>query len=162
MKVRVAVVALASLAAWAQSPKTTIGTLERASQNEIRVKAGQQPVTFRLNPKISPPAVKTGAEISVHWVESASGELIAQSVSARQITFSASITKSDPANSEILASPKAGGSRLVRCFPATVFSASPRHLSVGQEIMVVGLEWPDGTVDATRIAIYNTDLPANQ
>jgi hypothetical protein len=42
-----------------------------------------------------------------------------------------------------------------------VFSTGQGGLTVGQEIFVAGLDLRNGQVDATRIAIYNTDLPLN-
>jgi hypothetical protein len=180
MKVRLAIVTLVTLTAFAQQLTRTsaIGTIEWISGNEIRVNAGTQSITFHADSGTEVwkgktyhdlSALKAGDEVSVRGTRDASGNLIASNIWAQLVTFSAVIRRIDRANSEIFTSPKAGpwpaigtGSKVVRYFANTVFSTGQTGLTAGQEIFVVGLDLRNGQVDATRIAIYNTDLPVNR
>jgi hypothetical protein len=180
MAVRMAVLALASLAVFAQQlPRTAVvGTIERISSGEIRVNAGAESITFRVDSGTEVwkggthddlAVLRVGDEVSVHAVKEASGGLTARSVSAQRITFRAVVREVDRATSAIVTAPRTdptriGGadSRIVHYFPNTAFSTSARGLAVGQEISVEGLGLQNGAVDATRITIYNTDLPATR
>ena len=180
MKLRLAFVTLVTLTAFAQQLTRTsvIGTVEKVSGSEIRVNAGTQSLTFHADSNTEVwkgetyhdlSALKIGDEVSVHGTGDASGYLVASNIWAQLVTFSAVIRRVDRANSEILTRPKVGpgsangtGSKVVHYFPNTVFSTGPGGLTVGQEISVVGLDLRNGQVDATRIAIYNTDLPVNR
>ena len=179
MKLRLAVVTLLTLTAFAQqlTPTAVFGTIERISGNQIQVKAGTHSITFHADRDTQIwkgktyndlSALKVGDQISVRGIKDASGKLVASNIWAQMVTFSAVIKKVDRANSEVLTSPKAdlrsanwAESKVVHYFPNTAFSTSEMGLSVGQEILVVGLDLRNGNVDATRITIYNTDLPAN-
>ena len=180
MGVRLAIVTLVALAAFTQQARRTavVGTIASISGDQIVVKAGTESVMFQSDRdtrvwKGKTPgelsALRTGDEVSVHSISNASGTRLARDVWAQTVSFPAVITKMDPANSEILTRLKTGvGSakpseyKIVRHFANTVFSTSRIRLEVGQEILVVGFDLRDGSVDAFRIATYNTDLPLNR
>ena len=140
--------------------------------------SGTQSVTFRIdsdtevwNGRIYKDlaVLKVGDEVSVHGVKGTSDALAARSISVQKITFRAIVTKVDRANSTIVAAPNTdstrtgeSGSRVIHYFPNTASFADWKGLAVGHEVLVVGLALQNGDVDVTRIAIYNTDLPATR
>ncbi len=173
MALQVAVLACAALALSPQEPSRTvvIGTILEVSAREIQVKTPARTVGFRVNTDTEVyksdtnsdlTALRIGDLVSVHGVRDASGAAVATAISARKVTVRAVVRRVNRAGGEILAileTGRAAGTRIVRYYPSTVFGAGESVLSLGQEILVVGLEVRDGGIDAARIAVYNTDLP---
>jgi len=173
MTVQVAVLAGAALAFFPQQPSRTvvIGTILEISAREIRVEAPTQTFAFQVNTDTEVyktatsddlSALRIGDLVSIHGVRDASGATVATVISARRVTVRAVVRRVSRASGEILTSPETGreaGTRIVRYYPSTIFGSGEGVLSLGQEILVVGLEFRDGDIDAARIASYNTDLP---
>jgi len=173
MALQVAVLACAALASFPQQPSRTvlIGTILEVSAREIQVKTPAQTVGFRVDTDTEVykggtnndlTALRIGELVSVHSVRDASGATVATAISAHEVTVRAVVREVNRAGGEILVSPetgKAAGARVVRYYPSTVFGAGEDGLSPGREILIVGLEFRDGGIDAARIAVYNTDLP---
>ena len=162
---------LAALGAFGQQPKpiVLIGVIENVADNEIHMRAGARSITLYADKgtqiqiettytNLSP--LKAGNEISVRCRQDASGKLIANEIWAKSVTFRATINKLSPTSLVVSPNSKIDGTRVVFYYPDTVFGAAARGLKVGQEVQVTGLDLGNGNVDATRIAIYNTDLPA--
>jgi hypothetical protein len=173
MALQVAVLACAALALFPQQPSRTvvIGTILEVSARKIQVKTPVHTVGFRVNTDtevyksgaiVDPTALRIGELVSVHSVRDASGATVATAISAHKVTVRAVVRKVNRAGGEILASPETGRAaetRVFRYYPSTVFGVGENVLSPGHEILVVGLEFRDGVMDAARIAAYNTDLP---
>ncbi len=180
MTAKVAVLVVAPLVTFAQQskPVDVVGTVHNISPSEIQVKTGEQPITFKIDKDTElwkgrvysdTAFLRIGDEVSVHGVRDASGTITARSISAQETTLAVFITGLDRSSSTILATLKRvsarkgpAGSKSVRYYSGTLFAGTARMLAVGQEILVVGLASPKGDVDATRITIYNTDLPVNR
>ena len=177
MEVRLAVLTLASLAVLAQQGRQTsvVGTIEKVSSREVQVNVGAQSLAFRIGSDTKVwkgriyndlAVLKVGDEVSVHAVEDAAGALAARSISVQKITIRAFVRKVDRASSTIVAAPETdstrtgeASSRVVHYFPNTASFADLKGLAVGHEVLVVGLTLQNGDVDATRVTVYNTDLP---
>ena len=82
------------------------------------------------------------------------------------VTFSATVRYVNDDEIEVLTIPTADypreEHRIVRIHADTAFGTSRKDLSVGQRVRVVGLDVGDGAVDAARIALYNTYVPADR
>ncbi len=145
---------------------TLITTIDDVSEGELLVDGSSFSVhtdsatevwkgkTYR---DLSP--LKRGDEVSIlgRWV---SGRLIAVRIAADLVRFSGIVQKVGSGTFEIAVKSSQGGARkTVRFYPGTVFSTSSNDLASGERVHVVGLDLRDGTVDAARIAIYNTDIP---
>lgn len=168
MRIRIAVLALGSgLVVAAQlTPFAVVGRIEEASSREIRIRAGAELLTFQVGSeaKVDLANLRSGSEVSIHGMKDASGRLTARSISSRSITVKGIVKAVDHATSTIEVATSSGpttrpGSRKIRYYPNTVFSVDSSLLAVGQEISTVGFA-QNGAIDATRVAIYGTDLPA--
>ena len=63
---------------------------------------------------------------------------------------------------EVLTSGAREEHRIVRLLPETAFSTDRKDVTAGQYVRVSGIEVENGAIDAARITIYNTDLPARR
>jgi len=110
-------------------------------------------------------SLKVGDEVSVHC-HNPTGKPVAVKVFANVITFSATVRHVADDEIEVLTIPSADYAReehrIVRLYPDTAFGTSRNDLTVGQNVRIVGLDVGDGVVDASRIAIYNMDIPVNK
>ena len=110
-------------------------------------------------------SLKVGDEVSVHC-RNPIGKPIAMKVFANVITFSATVRHVADNEIEVLTIPNADYSReehrLVRLYPDTAFGTNRKDVTVGQNVRIVGLDIGNGDVDASRIALYNTDLPVTK
>lgn len=178
MTLRLAIVGFLALSAFSQQSAlvAVIGSVKKVAGREIQVQAGSQSVTLYAGSKtvvwrgrpyhdLSP--LRIGDEISARCERDASGKLMAADIWADMLKFSAVVTKVNPTSIEVLASvdegAKSAGPRrslTVSFYPETLFSTRPRDLTVGAQIYVVGLSLGNGNIDAARITLYNTDLPA--
>jgi hypothetical protein len=100
-----------------------------------------------------------GDEVRVSYRGKPPGKLVAARISA-MVTFSGLLKNSTATSLDVLVNPATNETRLVRLSADTVFGIGKREL--GQKLKVVGWDLGDGAVDALRIAIYNTDVPARR
>ncbi len=175
MKLLLSVLAILTLQSVATAEELTIiGTVLKLTEKSISVKTPRggflipvddrtETVKDKTYPGLS--SLKVGDEISVHCRD-ATGKPIALKVFANVITFSATVRHVGDDEIEVLTIPNADYSReehrIVRLYPDTAFGTSRKDLSVGQDVRIVGLEVGNGAVDASRIAIYNMDVPVNK
>ena len=164
MRVRTVSLPLLYLAAFAQqpSPPALIGTIEKVFGHQIQIQSGEKSITLYADDRttVSRDAVyhdlsplSSGDEISVRCAADSSGKLIALRIWAKVITFRGVVEQVIP--SRLLV-----GMRIVRTYPETAFSPGSRSAATGQEVDITGLDLGNGEVDAVRIAIFNTDMPA--
>jgi len=111
-----------------------------------------------------PRLVTLGDEISVHCRNPA-GKPIAAKIWANVVTFSATVKYINGDEIEVVTIPNADYAkeehRIVHLHAHTAFGTSRKDLSVGRDVRIVGLDIGNGEVDAARIALYNTDVPAD-
>jgi hypothetical protein len=168
----ISILAFGSLATADES--TIVGTIYKLTRNQVSVKTARgsfmipaddrtETVKDKSYPGLS--FLKVGDEVSVHC-HNPTGKPVAVKVFAKIITFSATVRYVNGDDIEVLTIPNADYAReehrLVHLYPDTVFGASRKELSVGQDIRVVGLDVGNGAVDASRVALYNTDIPINK
>jgi hypothetical protein len=166
------ILAFGSLAAAEES--TIIGTVLKLTEKSISVKTPRglflipadnrtETVKDKTYPGLS--LLKVGDEVSVHC-RNPGGKPIAAKIWANIITFSATVRHVGDDDIEVLTIPNADypkeEHKLVRLHPDTAFGTSRKDLSVGQDIRIVGLDVGNGAVDASRVAIYNMDVPLNK
>lgn len=168
----VAIFAFGSAAAAEES--TIIGTVLKVTGNSIGVKTPRgfflipvddntQVVKDKTYQDLSP--LKVGDEVSVHC-RNPIGKPIAMKIWATVIAFSATVRYVSGDDIEVLTIPNADYPReehkILRLYADTAFGTSRKDLSVGQDVRIVGLDVGDGAVDASRVALYNTDVPLNK
>ena len=173
MKLALLILAFGSLAAAEEF--TFIGTIDKLARSEISVKTQRGSFKIYADDKtelvkdksyhdFSP--LKTGDEISVRCQPDTAGKLIAVKVWANIVSLAATVKELQTEQIEVVvtSSDAAGGdqSRIVRLYPDTVFGTNKADVAVGQRLRIVGLDVGNGTVDAARIALYNTDVPARR
>ena len=169
---------LVYLAAFAQqpSPITLIGTIQTVSGPEIRVRSRLKSITLYADDRttVSRDSVsrdlsllRPGDEISVRYAEDSSGKLIVSSICAKVTTFRGVVKQVTPGGllvdmdrSLLLTQAPKATDRVVHIYLETEFTPGHRRAAEGQQIEIFGLDLGNGEVDAVRIAIYNTDLPA--
>jgi Domain of unknown function (DUF5666) len=163
------ILAFGSLAA-VEEQFTVIGTVDKISGNQILVKTsrGSFPISAadktevmkdKIYHDLSP--LKVGDEISVRCKPDAQGKLVAINVWANVVNFVGTVQ--DVRGEEIEVVTNSGNERkVVRLYPDTAFSTSRKDLSVGQDVRIVGLDVGNGAIDASRVALYNTDVPLNK
>jgi Domain of unknown function (DUF5666) len=168
----VAIFTFGSVAAAEES--TIIGTVSKVTGNNISVKTPRgfflipaddktEVVKDKTYQELSP--LKVGDEVSVHC-RNPTGKPVAVKVFANVITFSATVRHVADDEIEVLTIPNADYAReerkILRLYADTAFGTSRRDLTVGQDVRIVGLDVGNGAVDASRVALYNTDVPVNK
>lgn len=170
MTLHLAVFALVSLSAFAPAPPVdaVTGTIQSIAGNEIQLRAGARLVTLYADNETEVCRGKlyhdlshlmAGDEIRVSYRGKPPGKLMAARISA-MVTFSGALKSSSATGLEILENPATNAIRLVHLSAETVFGVGKTQLIVGRELKVVGWDLGNGAIDALRIAVYNTDLPA--
>lgn len=170
MTLHLAVFALVSLSAFAQSPTldAVTGTIHSIAGNEIRIKAGTRMVTLYADSETEVCKGKVyhdlshliaGDEIRASYRGKAPGKLVAARISA-MVTFSGVLKNSSATGLEVLVNPATNEIRLVQLSADTVIGVGKTQLTVGRELKIAGWDLGNGAVHARRIAVYNTDLPA--
>jgi hypothetical protein len=160
------ILACGSLAA-AEEQFTIIGTVNKLAHKQISVKTprGLFLIATDTDDNSRTP-LKVGDEISVRCKPDAAGKPVAVKIWANIVTFSAIVRYVDGDDIEVLTIPNADypkeEHRVVHLQADTAFGTSRKDLTVGQRVRIVGLDVGDGAVDAARIAIYNTDMPATR
>jgi hypothetical protein len=158
----------------AADESTIIGTIYNLARNQVSVKtargsfmnpADDRTVTVKDKSYPGLSSLNVGDEVSIRC-QTSTGKRIAVKVFANIITFSGTVRHVGDQEIEVLTIPNADYSReehrLVHLYPDTVFGASRKELSVGQDVRVVGLDVGNGAVDASRVAIYNMDVPVKK
>jgi hypothetical protein len=174
MKLALLTLTLGSLAAFGQ-PSTVIGNIDKITGSDITVKtprgsftihAGDRTETVKDKTYRGFAPLKLGDEISARCEGNGPGKLRTVKVWANVVTFSATVRHVNGDAIEVVTIPNANYGReehrIVHLHRDTAFSTRKWDLSEGQEIQVVGLDVENGTVDAARITIYNTDLPVTK
>jgi hypothetical protein len=168
------IISSGSFSAFAQH-STVIGSIDRINASDITVKtprgsftisAGDRTETVKDKTYRGFASLKLGDEISARCEANGPGKLRAVKVWAKVVTFSATIKYINGDDIEVVTIPTSGSGReehrIVHLHRDTAFSTRRNDLPEGQDVQVVGLEVENGTVDAARITIYNTDLPVKQ
>ena len=52
--------------------------------------------------------------------------------------------------------------KIVRLYPDTVFGTNRSDVTAGKQVRIVGLDAGNGAIDGSRVALYNTDVPADR
>jgi hypothetical protein len=174
MKRVLLILAILAFGSAAAEESTIIGTVLKVTGNSISVKTPRggflipvddrtETVKDKTYPGLS--GLKVGDEVSVHC-RNPTGKPVAMKVFANVITFSATVRHVGDDEIEVLTIPNADYAReehrLVRLHPDTAFGTSRKDITVGQDVRIVGLDVGNGAVDASRIAIYNMDVPVNK
>jgi hypothetical protein len=180
MALRLIVLTFVSVAAFAQQSKSGMltGTIAGTVGNEIGIETGKQTSTVYTNETTKVYAddgtqifgpinllaastlpLKAGNQIRVRCSQDPSGKLRAVSLWFRPeaVTIRATVTKVNSTSFEVQAD--RDGSKVVFFYQNTAFSTSRKHLSVDQDVQVVGFDLGSRNVVASRVTIYNTDLP---
>jgi len=174
MKSALLILTLGSVSALGQQ-STVIGSIERMTGSEITVKTLRGSSTIHADGRtetvkdktyrdLSP--LRSGDEISVRCQPDGSGKLQAVKIWARVVAFSATVRYVNDDEIEVVTIPDSDYGReehrIVHLYPDTVFGTSRNDLSVGQRVRIVGLDVGNGVVDGSRVALYNTDVPADR
>src|SRR5712691_7536984 len=167
------ILAFGSVAAFGQ-PSTVIGSIDRITGSNITVKTPRGSFTIHADDRTETvkdkthrglPSLTVGQEISVRCEANGPGKLRAVRIWAKVIAFSATVKHVGDDDIEVVTIPNADypreENRIVHLHADTVFGTSRDYLSEGQNVRIVGLEVGNEAVDAARIALYNTDLPAD-
>jgi hypothetical protein len=174
MKPILLILAILTFGSAAAEESTIIGTVLKVTGNSISVKTPRggflipaddktEVVKEKTYQDLSP--LKVGDEVSVHC-RNPTGKPVAMKIFANVITFSATVRYVNGDDIEVLTIPNADypkeEHRLVHIHADTAFGTSRRDLAVGQDVRIVGLDVGNGAVDASRVALYNTDVPLNK
>jgi hypothetical protein len=170
MKLALLILTLGSLVAAVEEQFTFIGAIDKLGRNEIIIKTPRGPFKIYADNKtevakdkaysdFSP--LKAGDEISVRCRPDGSGKLVALKVFAKAVNFPGTVK--DVRGEEIEVVTGTGDEhKIVRLYPDTVFGTNRSDLTPAKQIRVVGLDIGDGKVDASRVALYNTDVPVQR
>ena len=174
MKLRLLILALGSFAAFGQQP-TVIGTIDKFVGNEIQMKTPSKVVMLVSDDRTIVSKGKTyqgslplkpGDEISARCEPNGAGELAAVKIWASVVTLSATVKYIDGDDIEVMTSSNSDSHReerkIVHLHPDTAFGTNRKDITVGQYVRIVGLDVENGTIDAARVTIYNTDTPAKR
>lgn len=169
MGTRLLVVALLSVCAPGQ---TITGTIAKIGKDELELKSADGLFTLRVDEKTTVRKVKTfhdlsslamGDEVRVSYY--GEGTLTAVNISAK-VALAGVITEAGPSRIIVLPTPTSSATppdrKAVFVFlnRGTKFGTSRSQLTVGRRVNLVGWDAGDGVVDAEKVAIYDTDLPA--
>src|SRR5262245_5832237 len=168
------IISFGSAAAFVQD-STVIGSIERVVANDITVKTPRGSFTIHADNRTEIvedktyhglSALRVGDEISARCQPNASAKPRAVRISAKVLTLSAPVKRINGDEIEVVTIPNADyrreEHRLVHLYPDTAFGTARNHLALGEQLRVVGLDVGNGAVDASRVAVYNTDLPSDR
>jgi hypothetical protein len=146
-----------------QSPPCAIGSIERITASEIRIRNGPRLLLDAATEivKAQGRGLKPGEEVSIRCGGTGTRTPTAVKIWANVVDFAAVVRYVNPSSVEVVSLPREER-KIVAFYPATAFSTSKKDLTVGQELRIVGVDIGDGNVDAIRITIYNTDLFINR
>ncbi len=171
----VALLFLPALAGFGGLGQSIIGTVEKVGHDQLQIKGPDGSVMLRVDEKTTVRKGKTrhdlsalaiGDEVRVNYY--GEQQLTAVDISAK-IEVSGIITEAGAGRMVIMpgstAAAEAPDKKKIFVFlsRATKFGTSRRsQLAPGRRVHVVGWDAGDGVVDAERVAIYETDLPAQR
>jgi hypothetical protein len=174
MKRFLLILPILGLGSAAAEESTIIGTVLKVTGNSISVKTPRGGFLIPADDKTEVVKEKTyqdlsplriGDEVSVHC-RNPTGKPVAMKIFANVITFSATVRYVNGDDIEVLTIPNADypkeEHRLVHIQADTAFGTSRKDLSVGQDVRIVGLDVGNGAVDASRVTLYNMDVPLNK
>lgn len=151
MKPWLLAMAAASLFAQNAGLEAWTGTVTGAGRREITIKT-RAGVRARFHTAASPEA-RVGEQVRV-MCDCADGKRTAVKVS-REVKLSGVVAEVNP--SEMVVESRTGRRRCQ--WSKAALGVSARHLRPGLRVHVVGWD-VDGAVEATRVAVYETDIPA--
>ena len=171
---KVVLLLLSIISAFGQ-PSTVIGTVNRIAGGEIAIKTPRGSLTIYAAKRTEVVKDKTyhgfspleiGDEISARCEPNVSGKLVAVKVWANVLTFSGTVKHVNGDEIEVVTIPNADypreEHRIVHLHADTAFGTNRNDVAVGQHVRIVGLDVGKGAVDASRVALYNTDIPADR
>jgi hypothetical protein len=150
MKPWLLAIAAVSLVAQDAALEPWTGTVADVGQREIALRTRAGVMRFHTD---AAPDVRRGEQVRV-MCDCAGGKRTAVKVS-RQVTVSGVVAELSP--DEMVVESRAG--RSACRWARAAIGVSARHLKPGLRVHVVGWD-ADGAVEATRIAVYETDVPA--
>ena len=158
----------------ADEESAIIGTVSKITGNSISVKTPggsfvitaddhTETVKDKIYHDLSP--LKIGDEVSVrcHYP---TGKPVAVKIFANVLTFSATVKYVNGDDIEVVTIPNADyhreEHRIVHFYPDTAFGTNRQDITEGRNLQIVGLDVGNGAIDASRVALYNTDVPADR
>ena len=135
------------------------GRIEQLGGIAMRVRDGGQPVTVYINRDtrtIGKP-LEIGDEIRIDF--HADGKRIVADRIYTSITVSGRVTEMREDEFWVETNRPRTETRLIRIRRDTVFGTSRKDLAVDVEVLVVGWDMGDSSIDAARVAVYGTDTP---
>ena len=153
---RVVLIVLLSAAAFGAE---LTGRIEQTGGIAMRIRDRGQLVTIYVNKdsRVIGGPLSAGDEIRVDFHQDGK-RMIADRIYA-SITVSGTVTEMRDDEFWIETSRPRRETRLIRIRRDTVFGSSRKDLAVDAEVLVVGWDMGDGSIDAARVAIYGTDTP---
>jgi len=171
MKTALLVLTVGSFTAFAEQ-FSFLGTIEKLTKGQIVAKTPRGSFPMSVDDKTEVvkdksyrgvSVLKAGDEISARCEPNNAGKLVAVKIWANVVTFRATVKEVAKDRVEVVTRASSDLNReerrILYLYPDTVFGASQEDLAPGQDIRVVGLDVGNGAVDASRIALYNTDVP---
>ncbi len=170
----IALLSVAVLGGVAGSGQSVVGTVAKVDRDQLELKGPNGPVAFHLGEKAAVrkgqtfhdfSALKVGDEVRVNYY--GDQDLTAVDVSAK-VEISGTITEASSGRLLILpASSRAQSASakkpvFVYLGRTTKFGTSRNQVAVGRNVHVVGWDAGDGVVDAEKVAVYETDIPARR
>ncbi len=156
------------------SAETIAGVIEKLGPDQLQLKtsAGTVAIATDQQTKIRKSAVQhstaalaVGDEIRVSYYGEAATRMVAVNISA-SVTLRGVITEANATRITLRTRHAVGGGEpdcedmiFVFLYPDSKLGSSRKELTVGREIQVKGWDVGDGVMDATHIAIYNSDIP---
>src|SRR5262249_17974684 len=105
--------------------------------------------------------LKVSDEISVRCTPDAAGQLVALKIWAGVVQLTGTVKELRGEEIEIQTAP-GDERRTVYLSPDTAFGANRADLAPGKQVRIVGLDIGNGAVEASRVALFNTDLPVSR
>lgn len=157
-------------------PKSIVGTVEAISRNVIYVQSGLQLTALSVDDRTEVwkgkvfhdlSQLEVGDDLTARYRTDASGKLVADAIWLNIVNVFAVITKAGDNEFEVFTNPNADPQsaykkedKFVTVDADTTFEASRREdLIQGRNVQVVGLNLKNGTIQATRVTVYEGNRP---
>jgi hypothetical protein len=156
--------------------KSVVGTVEGVSGNQVYVKSGLQTFALLSDERtqvwkgkvfhgLAP--VEVGDDIIARCQTEASGKLVAEAMWLNIVNFFGVITKTTDGEFELFTNPNADPqsaykqeNKIIHVDDGTMFDSSAREdLKAGRGVQVVGLHLKNGSIQATRVTVYEGNRP---
>jgi hypothetical protein len=149
------------------SGETLTGTIEKIGKNQLQIRNQGGLVTVQTDEKTTVRKTRASHDLSllaagdeVRVTCYGEGTLTAVNISARA-TLSGVVTESSSSHITVIpASTDRKAGTFVFLHPDTKFGTDRKYLTIGRRVHIVAWDVSDQVVDADRVAIYETDLPA--